>query len=192
MPRPDRLRRQWLQGLACTAATAALWPAAARAGYNIWTSEYSLERSELQAGLERRFPVSVRYAEVFQVQLTQPRIALDPQANRLGITADARITSALLLATPLQGVLMVSSALRFDPVARAVRLHEPAADRLELRGISERDARQLQAVGSAVAQEVLRDYPIYTFGPDELRIGNRDLTLGEIVVTAEGVKVEVR
>ncbi|WP_295849637.1 DUF1439 domain-containing protein [uncultured Xylophilus sp.] len=185
-------RRRWLQALACSSALPALWPAASHAGYNIWTGEYTLDKATLQVGIEKRFPVNLRYAEVFQVQLTQPRIALDAQGNRLGIVSDARITSPLLLSAPMTGLLAVSSGLRFDPAARAVRLHEPAADRLELRGIAERDSRRLQAVGTVVAQEVLRDYPIHTFAPEELRFGTRDITLGDITVTADGVKVEVR
>ncbi|XAH25795.1 DUF1439 domain-containing protein [Xylophilus sp. GW821-FHT01B05] len=173
-------------------AVAALLPLLARAGYNIWTGEYTLSREQVQAGIARRFPVSLRYAELIEVRLSNPRIALNPQANRLTITTDTLLRNPLLFPTPLPGLLAISSGLRFDAATRSVRLNEPTTERLELQGLSANDTRNLQSVGAMVAQQVLRDYPLHTFTPEELRFGNRPVELGAITVTDEGLKVEVR
>ncbi|WP_198969884.1 DUF1439 domain-containing protein [Xylophilus sp. ASV27] len=167
-------------------------PAVAHAGYNIWTSEYTLSREQIQAGIEPRFPVRMRYAEIFELRLSHPRVTLLPRANRLVVTTDTLVRNPLLLPTPLSGVLAISSGLRFDAAARAVRLYQPTTERLELQGLSADDARNLQALGAFVAQQVLRDCPLHTFTPEQLRLGNRPVEIGEITVVEDGLKVEVR
>ncbi|REN11649.1 DUF1439 domain-containing protein, partial [Mycobacterium tuberculosis] len=95
-------------------------------------SEYTASRDELQAQIAKRFPVAERYAEIFMVGLRDPQLGLNAQANRAAITATLTIASPLLAASPVQGVVSVSSALRYDVTARALRLDQPKAERLEL------------------------------------------------------------
>ncbi|MFE8645223.1 hypothetical protein ACFX58_09085 [Sphingomonas sp. NCPPB 2930] len=171
---------------------AGTWPHPVRAGYNIWTGTYTVSRDEVQAGIAKRFPVGLRYLEMFEVKLTSPRVVLLPDTNRLSVTVDATVRNPLFLPTPVPGVLAISSGLKFDAAARAVRLHEPTAERLTLQGLSANDSRNLQALGATVARELLRDYPLHTFTEDELRLGNRKLEIGEITVTDAGLTVDVR
>lgn len=171
---------------------AGIWPHPVRAGYNIWTGTYTVSRDEVQAGIAKRFPVGLRYLEMFEVKLTSPRVVLLPDTNRLSVTVDATVRNPLFLPTPVPGVLAISSGLKFDAAARAVRLHEPTAERLTLQGLSANDSRNLQALGATVARELLRDYPLHTFTEDELRLGNRKLEIGEITVTDAGLTVDVR
>ncbi|PYE79880.1 DUF1439 domain-containing protein [Xylophilus ampelinus] len=168
------------------------WSSPSQAGYNIWTGTYTIGRDEVQAGIAKRFPVGLRYMEMFEVKLTSPRVALLPQTNRLSVTVDATVRNPLFLPTPVPGVLEISSGLKFDAQARAVRLHEPTAERLTLQGLSAADSRNLQALGATVARELLRDYPLHTFTEDELRLGNRKVEIGDITVTDAGLAVEVR
>jgi hypothetical protein len=51
---------------------------------------------------------------------------------------------------------------------------------------------QLNAIGPVVAQQLLKDYPIYTFKPDELRFGGKEVEPGAITVAPEGIRVEVK
>ena len=183
-------RTALISGLAGLAALA--WAGPSRAGYNIWTGTYNLSRDEVQAGIAKRFPVGLRYMEMFEVKLASPRVALLPQSNRLAVTVDATVRNPLFLPTPVPGVLEISSGLKFDAAARAVRLHEPTADRLTLQGLSANDSRNLQSLGATIARELLRDYPLHTFTADELRLGGRTLEIGEITVTDAGLTVDVR
>ena len=57
--------------------------------------------------------------------------------------------------------------------------------------MSARDAQQLQAVGAMVAEEVLRDYPLHTFRPEDLKMGMRTFKPGAITVLADGIKVQL-
>ncbi|MBP0635655.1 MULTISPECIES: DUF1439 domain-containing protein [unclassified Cupriavidus] len=169
----------------CAAATPAL------AGYNVWTGEYTLTRQELQAALEQRFPATLRYAEVVTVQLSHPRLVLDEASNRLTTHVDARLTNALLPSPPVDGTLALNSGVRYDPGQRAVLLDNPTVQQVEVNGMAQY-REQLNAIGAVVAQQLLKDYPVYTFKPEELRFGGKEVEPGTITVGKDEVRVEVK
>jgi hypothetical protein len=167
-------------------------PFAALAGFNFFTGEYTASRDELQAQIAKRFPVAERYAEVFMVGLRDPQLALDARGNRAAITATLTIASPLLAASPVQGVVSVSSALKYDPATRALRLDQPKAERLELQGIEGRDAERLQRVGAVVAQELLQGQVLRSFTADELTVGRKTYEIGDITVQDNAIKVQLK
>ncbi|MCZ2498792.1 DUF1439 domain-containing protein [Xylophilus sp. Kf1] len=189
---PTLSRRALLLPLAgaTVAACAALAPSPARAGYNVWTGEYTVGQAELQARIEARFPLRFQYAQLFDVSVSRPLLRLQAATARAAITVDVLVRSPLL-ARPLPGVLTISSRFRFDPATRSVRLADPDADRIAFQGLAAADAQQLQAIGQVVAQQALQDYPVHTFGADELRYGNRSFEPGEITVQDGAIAVRL-
>jgi hypothetical protein len=176
-------------------AGAALPPLSAVAGFNFFLSEYTASRSELQAQVARRFPVRQRYAELFTIDLRElrdPQLALDADAGRAAITARLTIGSPLLQPSSVDGLITLSSALRYDAAARAVRLEQPKAERIELQGLEGREAERLQRIGALVAQELLRDYPLLTFKAEDLTVGRKTYEIGRITVQADDIKVELK
>ena len=167
-------------------------PSIALAGFNFFLSEYSASRAELQAELAKRFPLRQRYAELFSVTLRDPQLRLDPANNRLGVTALLDIASPMLRPPGVEGMVSISSALRYDAPARAVRLDQPRADRIELQGLTGRDAERLQQIGAVVAQELLRDQALHTFDAKDLTVGNKVYEIGDITVQQDGIKVQIR
>ncbi|MGJ7605429.1 DUF1439 domain-containing protein [Variovorax sp. LT1R20] len=190
--RPPSLtsRRRMLQALLGTAALQA--PFAALAGFNFFTSEYTASRDELQTMIAKRFPVAERYAEIFMVGLRDPQLGLDAGTNRAALTATLTIASPLLAASPVQGVVSMSSALRYDAATRTLRLDHPKAERLELQGVEGRDAERLQKVGSVVAQELLQGQVLRSFTADELTMGRKTYEIGDITVQENGIKVQLK
>ena len=181
-----RLKPSLLLAAACVAGTAP-----ALAGYNTWTGEYSLTRQELQTELDKRFPATLRYAEVVSVQLSHPRLVLDEASNRITTHVDARLTNALLPAPPVDGKLALNSGVRYDPARRAVLLDNPTVQQVDVTGMAQY-REQLNAIGAVVAQQLLKDYPIYTFKPEELRVGGKEVEPGAITVGKDEVRVEVK
>ena len=171
---------------------AAFPPMTALAGFNFFLSEYTASRSELQSQIARRFPVRQRYAELFTVDLRDPRLGLDANTNRAAITALLTIGSPLLQPSSVEGTITLSSALRYDASARAVRLEQPTAERIELQGLEGRDAERLQRIGALVAQELLRDYPLLTFKTEDLTVGRKTYEIGKITVQTDDIKVELK
>jgi hypothetical protein len=183
-------RRRMLRALLGAAALQA--PFAALAGFNFFTSEYTASRDELQTMIAKRFPVAERYAEIFMVGLRDPQLGLDAGTNRAALTATLTIASPLLAASPVQGVVSMSSALRYDAATRTLRLDQPKAERLELQGVEGRDAERLQKVGAVVAQELLQGQVLRSFTADELTVGRKTYEIGDITVQDNGIKVQLK
>lgn len=164
----------------------------ADAAYNIWTGEYTMTRKEIETAIDKRFPTTLNYGQLLSVALAHPQIGFNPQANRITTQVDAQVQNVLLQGQPLAGVLAISSALKYDPVKRAVLLDNPNVERVDLNGMPAAYSQQLTSVGGSVAQQVLNQYPIYTFKPEQLRYGGRDVEPGAITVLPDGIKVEVK
>ncbi|MEP6721660.1 MAG: DUF1439 domain-containing protein [Variovorax sp.] len=182
-------RRLFIHGALMAAA---LPVTSAFAGFNFFTSEYTASRDELQAQIARRFPVQQRYAEIFTVGLRDPQLAFDARGNRAAITALLTISSPLLQPSTVGGIVSVSSALKYDPAALALRLDQPRAERIELQGVGGRDAERLQQIGAVVTQELLRDYPLHTFRREELTVGRKTYEIGAITVQDNGITVQLK
>ncbi|MDF3837487.1 DUF1439 domain-containing protein [Cupriavidus basilensis] len=178
-------------GIAACAAIATLGTASAVAGYNIWTGEYTFSRQELQDAVDKRFPATLRYGQLVDVQLTHPRLVLDDANNRVTTQVDARLSNTLLPAPPIDGTLSLSSGLRYDPAKRAVLLDNPAVEQVRVNGMPAQYGEQLNAIGAVVAQQILRDYPLYTFTPEQLRVAGKEVEPGAITVLPDGIKVQV-
>ncbi|MET0544192.1 MAG: DUF1439 domain-containing protein, partial [Variovorax sp.] len=123
--------------------------------------------------------------------LREPQLTLDARSNRAALTALLSISSPLLQPSTVQGIVAVSSALKYDPVALALRLDRPTAERIELQGLGGRDAERLQQIGAVVTQELLRDYPLHTFKAQDLTVGRKTYEIGAITVQDDGIKVQL-
>lgn len=183
-------RRRLLQSLLGTAAL--FLPLASLAGFNFFTSEYTASRDELQAQIAKRFPVERHYADIFNVGLRNPLLSLNGTGNRAAITMALSISSPLLQPSTVNGSVTLSSALKYDAAARAIRLDQPQAERIELQGLEGRDAERLQRIGAVVAQELLRDQPLRTFSAQELTVGRKTYEIGEITVHDDGITVQLK
>ncbi len=184
------IRRSLSTVLLCTtllAVAGSSWGA-----YNIWTNEYTFARQDLQSAIATQFPRKLRYMEIFEVNLSNPRLSLDAQNNRLVTTVDAQIDNQLLLARPVTGTLAISSALKYDAAARAVRLDTPTVDKIDIAGVPAQYAPQLNALGNSAAEQILKDYPIYTFKPEQLEMNGKRFEPGAITVEKDGIKVEIK
>ena len=189
---PDAvLSRRCLWRLVGGPATLHLWTYA-QAGFDFFLSEYSATRAELHDEMSKRFPLQQRYSDLFTVTLRDPQLGFDAANNRLEVTALMNIASPLLRPAALEGLVSISSALRYDAPARAVRLVQPRADRIELQGLSGRVAERLQQIDAVVAQELLRDQALHTFDAKDLTVGSKVFEIGDITVQQDGVKVQLK
>jgi hypothetical protein len=170
--------------------TAAFSANLAHAAYNVWTSEYTFTRQELETGVKSQFPQSMRYLQVVDVRLSNPELALDPANNRVITKVKAHVSSPFL-AAPVDALLTISSGLKYDSAARAVRLERPVIERIDAPGLPPATTQQLNDIGKTAAEQALAGYPLYTFKPEELQLNGQQFEPGAITVTAEGLKVEI-
>lgn len=127
--------------------------------------EIEIPLSRLQKSAEQNFPVNARYLDLFDVTVSNPRLSLQPAADRLVLGLDARVQPPLIK-TSWQGELLVSGGLRIDPVRRAVILTEPRLENIRLNAATGSYTSRLARLGTQLAEDLLTDRVLYTFAPD--------------------------
>ncbi|CAJ0808676.1 MULTISPECIES: DUF1439 domain-containing protein [Ralstonia] len=183
-------RFRWWAGAAAVAAVVAVVLVACMP--TGWTGGgYTFSRNQMQEALARKFPFQRRFLGFFDVTLTNPQISLDAARNRIAIQADASVESGLLR-QPLTGPLAISSGLHYDAPTRSIRLDQPSVDRFDLQNVPGGLGQQISAIGSLIAGQLLNDYAVYTFKPEQLKVAGIAVEPGTITVLPEGVHVQAK
>lgn len=140
---------------------------------------------KLQAGLDRRFPINERLLEVFDIQLTKPQLALQPDQDRVALSVDASVAPPF--ARAWTGSVAFSGRLYVDPGRSAVMMAEPRVERLQL-GNPEAE-RRLTGVANGLIDTVARDMPVYSFDQGDLRYAGVQFVPTRIQATRTGLLV---
>lgn len=130
---------------------------------------YTFSRGDVQKAVARKFPYERTVAQVVDVALANPAVNLLPDQNRVAVQLDAHFTSPFLR-EPVSGKFTVSGQLAYDAPSRSVVLKAPAVDNLVLDGDAQMYAQQVGAAAGLLATQVLTNYPIYTFKPEQLHL----------------------
>lgn len=147
--------------------------------------QVELPLHKLQAGLDKRFPVNERLLELFDVQLTRPQLAIQPEQDRVALAVEASVAPPF--ARAWTGNIAFSGRLYVDPGRAAVMMAEPRVDRLQL-GNQEAE-RQLTRVANGLIDTVARDMPVYTFEQKDLRYAGVQFVPTRIQTTRNGLLV---
>ncbi len=180
-------RRRWLAAAGTATVAAAGW----LAGCSVFRSEYTFSQSQLQTALERKFPFNKRYMDLFDIQLANPKLALDSARNRVTVTFDATIDNRLFFRQPLTGRFTLDSALRYDPPTHSLVLQDPEVRQFDVQGLPSQFSRQLNALGGILSEQLLQDYPLYTFKPEQLQLAGTHVEPGTITVLSDGINVKI-
>jgi hypothetical protein len=132
--------------------------------------DVELPLSQLQESLNRKFPFNSRYLELFDIYLSNPRLTLQPETNRMLTTIDASVAPPFLNKS-WRGSFTLSGMPALDPIRRAVVLTDPRMENFVLDGLDPSYSRQVTRIGGLLAEQILKDVPLYTFGEDEFRYG---------------------
>ena len=147
--------------------------------------DIELPLHKLQSGLERRFPIQNRALELFDIELSRPRISTLPDSGRIALTLDASVAPPFLRQS-WRGSLALSGRLYIDPARNAVMMAEPGVDSFIVDGIDESRRRQLHKVASALMEKVVADLPLYQLRLDELRYGGVQFVPTRIATSPRG------
>lgn len=173
--------------LAAAGALALFW----MAGCGVVGNEYTFSEAQLQSALERKFPFSKRYMELFDIQLANPKLTLDPTRNRVNVTFDATLDNRLFFREALTGRFALDSGLRYDTPTRSLVLQDPEVRQFDVAGLPQQFSRQLNALGGILAEQLLQGYPLYTFREDQLRLAGSSVEPGTITVLPNGINVKI-
>ncbi|TPQ39692.1 DUF1439 domain-containing protein [Cupriavidus pinatubonensis] len=178
-------RRRWAGAIAAAVLTA--WLGACGSLGN----QYTFSQSQLQSALERKFPFNKRYLDIFDIQLANPRLTLDPARNRVNLQFDATVDNRLFFRQALTGRFALDSGLRYDAPSHSVVLQDPEVQQFDVQGLPGQFSRQINALGGILAEQLLQGYALYTFRPDQLRVAGTDVEPGTITILSDGINVKI-
>ena len=148
--------------------------------------EVPLQR--LQASIERKFPFDQRALELIDIRLSNPRLTLQSDSNRVSATMDASV-QPLFTSRVWRGSFTLSGLLQLDPARRAVMLAQPQIDQIAFDGLEPVLAAQVARGGGLLVAQVLRDMPLYTFGAEDFRYGGSHFLPTKITTNSRGIVV---
>ncbi|GGC18810.1 DUF1439 domain-containing protein [Pseudoduganella buxea] len=179
-------RRRVGQLLALAAVGAVLSGCAGLAG----PRDVDIPLPKLQRQLEGRFPIQQRALAVFDLELSRPRLSLQRDNDRVALETDVS-ASTPLVRRALQGTVMLSGRLLVDNVRNAVVLADARIERFAIDGVDGALQGQLTAAGNVVIDRMVRDVPLYSFKPEDLRYGGVQFIATAIRTTPTGLSVRV-
>ena len=155
-----------------------------------WLGPRDVELSmvQLQDAMNRKFPFNSRVLELFNIHLTNPRLTLQPETNRIVTMMDASVAPPFSNKS-WNGSFTLSSRLALDPARSAVVLADPRMENFALTGIEGQYATQINRIGAILAEQLLRDMPIYTFAPEDFRYGGTRFVPSQITTKTTGLVV---
>ncbi|MFT5532267.1 MAG: hypothetical protein ACI802_000489 [Candidatus Paceibacteria bacterium] len=145
-----------------------------------------LER--LQSAIERKFPLSQRPMELIDIGLSNPRLTLYPEDNRISVMLDARV-APVFTRRVWHGNFVLSGVLQLDAQRRTVLVVQPRIDRIALDGIDPVLAGQVAQAAGALAGNILQNMPLYSFAADDLRYGGSTFVPVSITTQATALVV---
>ncbi|HYD82249.1 MAG TPA: DUF1439 domain-containing protein [Paucimonas sp.] len=150
--------------------------------------EVDLPLYRLQEALNRKLPFNNRYLDLLDIKVANPRLSLQPGTNRVLIALDATAAPPFL-SQAWKGRFALSGSLRYDPGRNAIMLAEPRVENAAFDGIDPAYNRHIAKVGGLLAEQLLKDTPLHTFGPDDFRYGGSRFIPTQIVAKANGLVV---
>lgn len=143
---------------------------------------------KLQVLLDQRFPRDIRYMELFDLHLSNPKLILLPDSNRVATTMDVVIAPPFIKRT-WQGTVTLSGTLQLNALRHAVVIDAAHLDAFNIEGFDQKMSRQITQYGGLLAERILRDVPIVTYGEMHLHPGDSDLVPTKIGMSPNGLMV---
>jgi len=188
-PTRRRFLRAALTGCSALGITVSL-AACASPTFPFIPSHYTFSQQQVQEAVQRKFPYQRTVSQVFDVALSNPVVGMLPDANRVSVKLDARFASPFLQ-QPVDGVFTLSSELAYDPASRSVILKSPSVDNVSVNGQAQAYTQQINAAAALLATQLLTNYPIYTFKPEQLQFAGVHYEPGTITILTNGIRVQI-
>ncbi|RFU46328.1 DUF1439 domain-containing protein [Paraburkholderia sp. DHOC27] len=153
-------------------------------------SHYTFSQQQVQDAVQRKFPYQRTLSQVFNISLTNPVVSFLPETNRVSVRLDAHLVSPFLQ-QPVDGVFTLSSDLAYDAPSRSVVLKSPSVDNVSVSGGAQAYTQQINEGAAVLATQLLTNYPIYTFKPEQLQFAGVNYEPGTITILTNGIRVEI-
>ena len=150
--------------------------------------EVEIPLARLQQSMSNRFPFHNRYLELLDVRVTNPRVTLQPETNRIVTSMDTSIAPPFTDKS-WSGSLSISGQLQVDPSRNALVLADPRVENLAIGGLDSPYARQIARIAGLLGEQLLKNQPLYTFQPSDFRYGGVNFFPTNITAKTTGLVV---
>jgi hypothetical protein len=131
-------------------------------GYGISDGKLTMDFSPLQIqnAIAPKFPQENCPTPLTCIQLSNPKVTLPENANRIQLNFD---TTVKLFQQPITGTAIISAQPRYQSTTGEIFLDDAMVQDLQLRGVSTNVTKTATQYGSTLAQLALQRSPIYSF-----------------------------
>jgi Protein of unknown function (DUF1439) len=151
---------------------------------------YTFSHAQVLEAVTRKFPYRRTLAQVFELSLSNPAIGFEPDVNRIAVTADVALVSPFLQ-QPVNGSMTLNTQLIYDAPSLSVLLKSPQVERTAFGESAAQYQQQINAALAVAATQLLDNYPIYTFKPEQLTFAGAQFEPGAIAVQRDGIRIEI-
>lgn len=150
---------------------------------------YTLTQAQLLDVIARQFPRTERVAQIADLTLSQPKLWLLPESNRLGV-AFALGAAERLTGRSASGQLSLDSAVRFEPSDHSIRLSQVRVQQFQLEGGGSLLPMQGQRVAALLAERLLENLAVYRLRPEHVQLLRATgLDRPGLAVTSRGLEI---
>lgn len=179
-----RIQTTWL--LAAGLLVAGLLPAAFAAP---GAKTYTVPLEQMQHGVDARFPVRKRLADIVDIQVQSPRLKLLPALNRLGTELDMNVFERVG-GRSYSGLLVLDYGLRFERSDNSVRMTDVRVSGVRLADVPEPYNSLIARTLPRLAEQLLADYAVHSVSEQDMSlVSGLGFEPGELKVTPAGLRV---
>jgi hypothetical protein len=144
---------------------------------------------QLQQAIGKRFPYQQKLADVLDLKILSPRLALLPEANRIGTELDLNLLERIGGRT-YTGTMALDYGLRFERSDNTVRMTGVRVSSVRLNDVPEPFNGAISRHMPRMAEQLLNNYALHTFTEqDMMLVSGLGFEPGEIKVTPKGLRV---
>ena len=149
----------------------------------------TIAQEQLQTTLAKRFPYQQKLADVLDLKIMSPRLALLPEANRIGTELDLNLLERIG-GRSYTGTMALDYGLRFERTDNTVRMTGVRVSSVRLNDVPEPFNGAISRHLPRMAEQLLSNYALHTFSEQDMSlVSGLGFEPGEIKVTPKGLRI---
>ena len=149
----------------------------------------TIAQEQLQEKIAKRFPYQQKLADVLDLKILSPRLALLPEANRIATELDLNLFERMGGRT-YTGTMALDYGLRFERADNTVRMTGVRVSSVKLNNVPEPFNEAISRHMPRMAEQLLSNYALHTFSEQDMSlVSGLGFEPGEIKVTPKGLRI---
>ena len=146
----------------------------------------ALTQSEIQAALDKRFPVE-KGALIFKVRFSDPVVRLRHGSEKIHFEVSAGTNFTVADLTP-EGRGLIEAGIGYRPEEGEFILLDPELD-LQIKGLSEEKNRKIVEVSNLILSSYVSEFPVYRLSRADVKQNMARLVLRDVRVDSGVLKI---